>query len=125
MDPSASPRPRLAWIAGALAVLVVALAGGLRFLGDRAPPPAAPPPPRPVAAPAPPPETSRAMLRRVRSGQTPSQLLAALDLPAAEAQQALKALEGVPGWKSIYPGDQVRLERGDDGALRNLSWRQG
>ena len=125
MDPSASPRPRLAWIAGALAVLVVALAGGLRFLGDRAPPPAAPPPPQPVAAPAPPPETSRAMLRRVRSGQTPSQLLAALDLPAAEAQQALKALEGVPGWKSIYPGDQVRLERGDDGALRNLSWRQG
>lgn len=124
MEPAPRRLPRYALVVGGIALLGAAVAGGV-VLGRRASAPPAPVAAAPAPAPVAPPEVTRAITRRVRPSQNPTQVLASMDLSGAESRAVLDALQAVPSWKSIYPGDQVRIERSaTDGALRSLSWRQ-
>jgi murein DD-endopeptidase MepM/ murein hydrolase activator NlpD len=94
------------------------------LLGSR-PAAADPPPEAPTPAPKVP-ERTRTVTRAVARNQGPGQVLSALGLSAVESQAVLAVLQEHLSFTKVRPGDQVRLERGEEGgALRSISWRRG
>jgi murein DD-endopeptidase MepM/ murein hydrolase activator NlpD len=128
VNPSDAPalRPVPAVLAGAgfISILAVALLGALGRLGLAFP---APPPPVATAAPAPVPPALRFTHRTLRLGrnQTVGQALLRLGLSAADATALVSALDGHLPFRKARPGDQLRLERSQDGAVHGFTYRQG
>jgi murein DD-endopeptidase MepM/ murein hydrolase activator NlpD len=74
---------------------------------------------------APPPLRFTAVTRRLAPNQTVGQALLAMGLGAEELQAVLGALRAHVPFRRARPGDQLRLERGEGGALQRLAYRQG
>ena len=136
MNPDDVPRRGAlpAWLAslGFLAILTVAGLGALGRLDLSAlvsvpashPAPVAEAPP-PALAP-PPPPTLRFTDRTVRlaRNQTIGQALLALQVTGADATAAVAALKDLFPARKARPGDQLRLERTEAGALHRFTFRQ-
>ncbi|MFT3915607.1 MAG: M23 family metallopeptidase [Anaeromyxobacteraceae bacterium] len=132
---STEPLPRRRSKAALLAGLAVALAGAgsfayLRGIVLSAPPP--PPATAPAAAPAPvqaaliaPPARFKELTLRLAHNQTIGQALFKMELAAADATAALKALEPHVPFRKARAGDQLRVERAEDGSLHRFTYRQG
>ncbi|HZY01992.1 MAG TPA: M23 family metallopeptidase [Anaeromyxobacteraceae bacterium] len=72
-----------------------------------------------------PPLRFTAATRRLAANQTVGQALLAMGLGAEELQAVLAALREHVPFRRARPGDQIRLERRQDGALHRLAFRQG
>ena len=78
-----------------------------------------------LAAPPPPALRFTAVTRRLGAKQTVGQALLSMGLGAEELQAVLAALRHHVPFRRARPGDQIRLERGEGGALHRLAFRQG
>jgi murein DD-endopeptidase MepM/ murein hydrolase activator NlpD len=118
---------------GFLAILAVALAGAagrlrsaLPELGAAALPAG---PAAEVAAVAAAPATAAARFTsvaiRLARNQTLNQALFGLELAGEEVKAVIAALDGLFPFRKARPGDQLRVERGEDGLLHRFSYRQG
>lgn len=74
---------------------------------------------------APPPARFAVAIRQLGAKQTVAQAVRAMGLGGDEAREVLTALGAQFSFRRARPGDQLRLERGEGGALRRLSYRQG
>ncbi|HEU4382724.1 MAG TPA: M23 family metallopeptidase [Anaeromyxobacteraceae bacterium] len=135
-DARARPRPHalLAAAAGLAALLALAALGASGTLRGwvRAVDPALVQQARAAAearatAPTAPPPALRftAVTRRLAANQTVGQALLSMGLGAEELQAVLAALRDHVPFRRARPGDQIRLERREDGALHRLAYRQG
>ena len=134
MSPNDVPRRRSlpAWLAslGFLAILAVAGLGALGRLDVSAlfTRPAVQPAPVAVAPPPapPPPPTLRFTDRTVRlaRNQTIGQALLSLQVAGADATAVVAALKDLFPARKARPGDQLRLERDESGALHRFTFRQ-
>ncbi len=80
---------------------------------------------RALAQPSAPPLRLSAATRRLAANQTVGQALLAMGLRAEELQAVLAVLRDHVPFRRARPGDQIRLERREDGALQRLAYRQG
>jgi len=62
---------------------------------------------------------------RLQKNQTLNQALFSLRLAAAEVNEVVEALRGHFPFRKARPGDQLRLERTEDGDLHRFTYRQG
>ena len=116
---------------GFLAILAVALVGAAGRLRS-VPPEAAPlvaqagPVDSPSATPGPAtPARFTSVAVRLQKNQTLNQALFSLALAAAEVKAVVDALRGHFPFRKARPGDQLRLERREDGGLHRFTYRQG
>jgi len=131
LPPHRSSRSARLALLGFLAILGVGVAGAfgeLRALVLRAPPP--PPPAAPAPAPVQaalvrPPARFQALTIRLARDQTLGQALLKMQVAAADANAALVALKDHVPFRKARPGDQLRVERAEDGALHRFTYRQG
>lgn len=72
-----------------------------------------------------PPARFAVAIRRLGANQTVAQALRAMGLDGDEVRDVLVALRSHFSFRRARPGDQLRLERGEGGALRRFSYRQG
>ena len=77
--------------------------------------------PGPAAAPA----RFTTVAVRLQKNQTLNQALFSLRLAAAEVNEVVEALRGHFPFRKARPGDQLRLERTEDGDLHRFTYRQG
>lgn len=78
-----------------------------------------------LAAPTRPPLRFAAATRRLGAHQTVGQALLAMGLAGEEVQAVVAALHDHFPFRRARPGDQIRLERLEGGALHRLAYRQG
>jgi murein DD-endopeptidase MepM/ murein hydrolase activator NlpD len=116
---------------GFLAILGVALAGAAGRVEAPAPQallaasPAGPAADAPAIAPAHPTARFSSVAVRLARNQTLNQALFGLELAAEEVKAVIGALDGLFPFRKARPGDQLRLERTEDGLLHRFSYRQG
>lgn len=89
------------------------------------PPARSVPAPQVVAPPAPV-ERLQAVTARLQKNQNLAQALARLELPAADVNGIVQALDGIFPFNRARPGDQLRIERREgDPAVQRFGYRQG
>jgi murein DD-endopeptidase MepM/ murein hydrolase activator NlpD len=81
----------------------------------------------PGIAPAPPRAIERfsTMAVRLARNQTLNQALFSLRLASQEVTAVVDAMRGLFPFRKLRPGDQLRVERSEDGALHRFTYRQG
>jgi murein DD-endopeptidase MepM/ murein hydrolase activator NlpD len=126
--PDVPARPTLPALLASAALAAIVVVAGLGALGLLRPPlPDLPPPPvAAVGVPAPPPAIrSTSLTARLARRETIGQALLRMQATASEVTVLVAAMKDRVPVRKARPGDQLRLERAEDGSVTRLTFRQG